>query len=118
MGKIRLYLNCPFFVFKSISIIKFEIARWLSGIESLYAGDMGSVPGLGRFPGGNPLQYSCLANPMDRGAWRATVHGVVTESDMTKGLKQQQQLLNVCAQKRVTVYANKKTKFNPVNLKR
>ena len=43
------------------------------------AGDLGSVPGLGRFPGGrhgNPLQYSCLENPVDRGAWRATVHRV------------------------------------------
>ena len=43
------------------------------------ARDMGSLPGLGRFPGGgnvNPLQYSCLENPMDRGAWRATVHRV------------------------------------------
>ena len=43
------------------------------------AGDVGSVPGEGRSPGGgngNPLQYSCLENPMDRGAWRATVHGV------------------------------------------
>ena len=42
-------------------------------------GDLGSVPGLGRSPGrghGNPLQYSCLENPMDRGAWWATVHGV------------------------------------------
>ena len=40
--------------------------------------DTGSVPGLGRSGGGhgNPLQYSCLENPMDRGAWRATVHGV------------------------------------------
>ena len=41
--------------------------------------DSGSVPGLGRSPGGgngNPLQCSCLENPMDRGAWRATVHGV------------------------------------------
>ena len=41
--------------------------------------DVGSIPGLGRYPGGgngNPLQYSCLENPMDRGAWRATVHGV------------------------------------------
>ena len=41
--------------------------------------DMGSIPGLGRSPGGghgNLLQYSCLENPMDRGAWRATVHGV------------------------------------------
>ena len=43
------------------------------------AGDSGSIPGLGRSPGegnGNPLQYSCQENPMDRGAWRATVHGV------------------------------------------
>ena len=43
------------------------------------AGDLGLIPGLGRCPGeghGNPLQYSCLENPMDRGAWPATVHGV------------------------------------------
>ena len=43
------------------------------------AGDTGSIPGLGRSSGegnGNPLQYSCLGNPMDRGAWRATAHGV------------------------------------------
>ena len=42
-------------------------------------GDMGSIPGLGNSPGGgngNPLQCSCLENPMDRGAWWATVHGV------------------------------------------
>ena len=42
-------------------------------------GDLGSIPGLGRSPGegnGSPLQYSCLENSMDRGAWRATVHGV------------------------------------------
>ena len=42
------------------------------------AGDLGLMPGSGRSPGegnGNPLQYSCLGNPMDRGAWRATVHG-------------------------------------------
>ena len=43
------------------------------------AGDSGSAPGSGRYPGqghGNPLHYSCLGNPMDRGAWWATVHGV------------------------------------------
>jgi len=43
------------------------------------AGDVGSVPGSGRSPGegnGNPLQYSCLEHPMDRGAWQATVHEV------------------------------------------
>ena len=42
------------------------------------AGDVGLIPGSGRSPGGgngNPLQYSCLENPMDRGAWRGTVHG-------------------------------------------
>ena len=50
--------------------------------------DMGSIPGLGRSPGGghgNPLQYSCLENSMDRGAWRATVHGVTKRQI---GLKQ------------------------------
>ena len=43
------------------------------------AGDLGSIPGSGRSPGegnGNPLQYSCLENPTDGGAWWATVHGV------------------------------------------
>ena len=43
------------------------------------AGDPGLIPGLGRSPGegnGNPLQHPCLGNPMDRGAWRATVQGV------------------------------------------
>ena len=42
-------------------------------------GDAGLIPGSGRLPGGgndNPLQYSCLENPMDRGAWQATVHEV------------------------------------------
>ena len=43
------------------------------------SGDPGSIPGSGRYPGegnGNSLQYSCLENPMDRGAWLATVHGI------------------------------------------
>ena len=51
------------------------------------AGDSGRIPGLRRSPGegnGNPFQYSRLGNPMDRGAWRATVHGVAKESDMTQ----------------------------------
>jgi len=55
--------------------------NWLAN-----AGDMGSMPGLGRFPreeNSNPLQYSCLGNPMDRGDWWAIVHGVAKELDMT-----------------------------------
>ena len=59
------------------------------GKESAWnAGDLGSVPGSGKSPGGangNPLQYSGLESPMDRGAWRATVPGV-TESEMTEQL--------------------------------
>ena len=46
----------------------------------------GSIPVSGRSPGegsGNPMQHSCLADPVDRGAWWATVHGVAKESDMT-----------------------------------
>ena len=49
-------------------------------------GDPSSIPGSGRYPGEgnvNPLQYSCLGNSMDGGAWRATVHGVAKESDTT-----------------------------------
>ena len=49
-------------------------------------GVMGLIPQSGRCPGernGNPLQYSCLENPMDRGGWQATVHRVIKESDMT-----------------------------------
>ena len=54
------------------------------GKASVYdVGDLGSIPGLGRSLGegnGNPLQYCCLENPMDRGAWYATVYGVVAKS--------------------------------------
>ena len=52
-------------------------------------GDLRSVPGLGRSPGGghgNPLQYSCLENPMDKGAWWATVHGVTKSQTRLKRL--------------------------------
>ena len=53
------------------------------------AGDMGLIPGSGRSPGegnGNPLQYSFLEKPMDRGDWRATVHRISKESDTTERL--------------------------------
>ena len=59
----------------------------------LNTGDAGSIPGSGRFPGGGngkPLQYSCLEDPMDKGAWKATVHGVAKSwtrlSDFTSSL--------------------------------
>ena len=57
------------------------LPRWLSGKELLpaNAGDMGLIPGSGISPreqNGNPLQYSCLGNPLDRGAWQATVLGL------------------------------------------
>ena len=68
------------------------LLQWLHGKKSACisgaAGDVSSIPGLGRSPGegnGNPLQYSCLENPMDRGAWWATVHGVAKSQT---GLKQ------------------------------
>ena len=51
--------------------------------------ETGSIPGSEGPPGGgngNPLQYSCLENPMDRGAWQAVVHGVSKELDMTESV--------------------------------
>ena len=69
-----------------ISCIQDKLVKYLGfpgGAEvkasSCNAGDLGSIPGWGRSPGegnGNPLQYSCLENPMDGGAWWATVHRV------------------------------------------
>ena len=73
--------------------------RWLSGKESAcQAGDMGSIPASGRSPGGrndNPLQYSCLGNPMDRETWWTTVTERVTQMGVTKSQTQQQQIKTV-----------------------
>ena len=55
------------------------MAQWVNNLpamQKVHAGDMGLIPGLGRSPGagnGNPLQQSCLENPMDRGAWQASI---------------------------------------------
>ena len=65
------------------------------------ARDTGSIPGLGRSLGeknGNPLHYSYLGNPMNRGAWWATVHGVTKELDMTEQLNNKNQNQPSCVQ--------------------
>ena len=60
------------------------LSRWHSDKESACnGGDPGSIPGSPEEGSGNPLQYSCLENSIDRGAWLAIVHRV-TESDMTE----------------------------------
>ena len=68
-----------------------QVAQWLKKKNlTASAGDARDsswIRGLGRSPGegnNNPLQYSCLENPMNRGAWRATVHGVAKELDITE----------------------------------
>ena len=83
-------LICPSLMtndIEHISTIMFisRLPRWLSSKESTCnAGDMGSIPGLGREGHGNPLQQSCLENPMDRGAWHAMVHGVAKSQTQQK----------------------------------
>ena len=88
----RKYQNSPFFPKQRHQDLSgsesqasgfLELASFPGGSEdkasACNAGDQGSIPGLGRSPGegnGNPLQYSSLENPMDRGAWQATAHGV------------------------------------------
>ena len=69
------------------------LPRWLSGKESAChsedTGDLGLIPGWGRSPGGghdNPLQYSCLENPMDRGGWWALIHRVTKSQTRLKWL--------------------------------
>jgi len=71
-------------------------------VSACSAGDLGLIPGSGRSPGegnGNPLQYSCLENPMDGRAWWATVHGVEKSrtrlSDFTKGKESEERFLYI-----------------------
>ena len=65
------------------------LPRWLSDKEpACQAGDLSLIPGSGRSPGGgygNALQYSCLRNPVDRGAWRATVCGITKSKTQLSG---------------------------------
>ena len=77
------------------------------------AGDLGLMPGLGRFPGdgnGNPLQYSCLENPMDGGAWQATVHGVAKNRTRLSNFTLLYTLVSF-----FYVYSNAKQKKNQVS---
>ena len=73
-----------------VCLFFFIIMGFPGGLDSkesaFNVGDLGSIPGLRRSPGegnGNLLQYSCLGNSMDRGAWWATIHAVTKESDTT-----------------------------------
>ena len=73
--RVRIELNCKTSASQVALVVKYPLAN---------AGDVGSIPKSGRSPGegnGNPLQYSCLENPMDRRAWWATVHGVTKSHD-------------------------------------
>ena len=80
-------IQCPNLAINSKDL---GLPWWLSSKESVCsAGDPGSLPGLGRSPGkgnDNPLQYPCLENPMDRGAWWAIVHGVSQSQTRLKRL--------------------------------
>ena len=79
--------NILFFIFWNIVHLQCRIPGGSDGKQSACStGDSDLIPGLGRSTGeenGNPLQYSCLGNPMERGAWRATGHGVTKELGMT-----------------------------------
>ena len=78
-------MHCQSKDISALLVLGYQLPQWHSSKESACnTGDPGSTPELGRsLEGGhgNPLQYSCLENPMDRGAWQATVHRVA-ESDM------------------------------------
>ena len=81
MKHIKSYLTCPFSYSFILPSITSQVALVVKNLPA-NAGDVRDlvlIPGSGRFPGGghgNPLQYSCLENPMNREAWQATVHGV------------------------------------------
>ena len=86
-------LHTAVFTEKNFNCFGYGIPWWLSSKESICnagdTGDSSSIPGLGRSPGGghgNPLQYSCLENPIDRAAKQAPVHGVTKSCTQLKQL--------------------------------
>ena len=88
------YVSAFSFIVKSHSMWGFPGGSEVK-VSAWNAGDPGSIPGLGRSPGegnGNPLQYSCLENSMDGGAWWATVHGVTKSQTRLSDFTTTQQL--------------------------
>ena len=83
-------VDCKYWQIFYTSNINTRLPQWLKGKEPSYnTGETDSFPGSGWSPGeghGNPLQYSCLENPMDRGAWWATVHRVTKSQTRLKRL--------------------------------
>ena len=103
----------PNLPFKYLPTRGFPMVKWQSPPASAGdTGDDGSIPGSGRSPGGgndNPLQYSCLGSPMDRGAWQATVHEVA-KSDTTEQLSTHTlSHLNCCQMHSLTVFVSPKS---------
>ena len=86
------YFSCLFFFFFILFLLMTSRGSSDSRESACNAGDLGSIPGAGRSHGernGNPLHYSCLENPMDRGAWRATVHEITKSWTQPKWLSTQ-----------------------------
>ena len=80
---LSLSVSLSFSLWVAYCTVNYWLPRWLNGKESTCSaeavGNLGLIPGLGRSPGGgngNSVQYSCWDNPMDRGTWQATLHGV------------------------------------------
>ena len=111
------FIKC-FYVIRKIRDIRYKV-QWVgslpggSVVKNLPAnardtGDAGSIPGSRRFPwggNGNPLQYSCLDNPVDRWAWQGAIHGVAKELDTTERLSTHAQWVGVTeTDKRLQVY--------------
>ena len=98
---------------KLLILFKTIILGFLGGSDgkesACNVGDLGSIPGLGRFPGGghgNPLQYSCQEDPKDRGAWQASVHVVAKTGLNHKQSRAQNNRLGYIALKCCYIWKN------------